>query len=53
MGRGWDEDLEQAEHDDEVGDQLAEIDALMLAGYTYQEARVRLGYDLNRGERTV
>jgi hypothetical protein len=42
------DEMTEAEHDDEVGEILRDIDELMMAGYSYEEARYRLGYNLRQ-----
>ena len=48
-----DEDLDAEARADDEGEMLRDIDELILAGYSREEARYRLGYDIRRGERTV
>ena len=52
MIQEWDErfeeDLDAEAREDDIGEILRDIDELMLAGYSYQEARYRLGYDIRR-----
>jgi hypothetical protein len=48
-----DEDLDAEAREDDIGEILRDIDDLIMAGYSREEARYRLGYDIRRGERTV